>query len=64
MRLERGRKMAKFRVIEGTVWEVEAESLEAAKATYEAYFNGDEGASDKMTEVEGNSHWFNTVEGE
>lgn len=56
--------MAKFRVIEGTVWEVEAESLEAAKATYEAYFNGDEGASDKMTEVEGNSHWFNTVEGE
>jgi hypothetical protein len=50
--------MAKFRVIEGTVWEVEADSLDAAKATYEAYFNGNEEASDSMQEIEGNAHWY------
>jgi hypothetical protein len=54
--------MAKFKVIEGTVWLVEADSLEAAKATYEAHFNGDETASEAMQEVEGSSHWFGQVE--
>ena len=37
--------MATFRVIEGTVWEIEGVgSLEEAKAIYEAHFKGDENA--------------------
>lgn len=52
--------MAKFKVIEGTIWEIEAETVEQAKATYEAYFKGDEVASDLMNEVEGSSYWYGT----
>ena len=50
--------MAKFRVIEGTVWEIEADTQEQAKAFYEGYFNGDENAALQMREIEGSSYWY------
>jgi hypothetical protein len=58
--------VAKFRVIEGTVWEIEGvSSLEEAKAVYEAHFAGDENAIYSMRECAGDSYWYGTevVEG-
>lgn len=58
---EEERRMNTYKVIEGTVWEIQAETLEGAKAIYEAYFNG----SDEelpMQEREGSSYWY--AEGE
>ena len=49
--------MTKFRVIEGTVWEIEADTLEGAKAIYEAHFAG-EGDDLPLYEIEGSAHWF------
>jgi len=51
--------MATFKVIEGTVWEIEAETQEQAKAIYEAHFAG-EGDDLPMREVEGSSYWYGT----
>lgn len=51
--------MATFRVIEGTVWEIEADTKEQAKAIYEAHFAG-EGDDLPMKEVEGSSYWYGT----
>lgn len=51
--------MEKFRVIEGTVWEIEAETLEQAQAIYEAHFNGSEDEL-PMREVEGSAYWYGT----
>ena len=53
--------MATFKVIEGTVWEIEAETAEAAKAIYEAYFNGSEDDL-PIREVEGSAYWYGTKE--
>lgn len=53
--------MAKFRVIEGTVWEIEAETLEQAKAFYEGHFNGDDNDSSPMREVAGDAYWFDSL---
>lgn len=51
--------MAKFKVIEGTVWEIEGiGSLEEAKAIYEAHFNGHENAIYSMKELAGDSYWY------
>jgi hypothetical protein len=50
--------MPKFRVIEGTVWEIEAGTLEAAREVYEAHFRGDDIALYSMREVEGSSYWY------
>lgn len=57
--------MATFKVIEGTVWEIIAESREQAKAIYEAHFAGDENAIYSMRECAGDSYWYGTevVEG-
>jgi hypothetical protein len=53
--------MATFRVIEGTVWEIEAETQEQAKAFYEGYFNGDDTDAIPMREVvSGDSYWYGT----
>lgn len=52
--------MATFKVIEGTVWEIEAETLEEAKATYEAHFAG-EGDDLPMREVAGDAYWFDSL---
>jgi hypothetical protein len=53
--------VAKFRVIEGTVWEIEGVgSLEEAKAIYEAHFAGDENAIYSMRELAGDSYWYGT----
>ena len=49
--------MAKFRVIEGTVWEIEADTQEQAKVIYEAHFSG-EGDDTPMFEVTGDSYWY------
>ena len=49
--------MATYKVIEGTVWQIEAETLEEAQAIYDAHFNGSEDDL-PMREVEGSSHWF------
>lgn len=50
--------MAKFRVIEGTVWEIEADTLEQAKAVYEAYFTAGDGEELVMKEIAGDSYWY------
>lgn len=50
--------MARFRVIEGTVWEIEADTLEQAKAFYEGHFNGEEGDASPMKEIAGDSYWY------
>jgi hypothetical protein len=50
--------MNKFRVIEGTVWEIEADTLEQAKATYEAYFIAGDGEELAIKEIEGSSYWY------
>lgn len=50
--------MATFRVIEGTVWEIEADTIEQAKAYYEGYFNGDDTDAIPMKEVGGDSYWY------
>jgi len=55
--------MAKFKVIEGTVWEIEADTQEQAKAFYEGYFNGDENDALQMREIEGSSYWYGEGEG-
>lgn len=57
--------MPKFKVIEGTVWEISANNEEEAKAIYEAHFAGDENASYAMKELAGDSYWYGTevVEG-
>jgi hypothetical protein len=52
--------VAKFRVIEGTVWEISAGSAEEAKAIYEAHFAGDENAIYSMQELPGDSYWYGT----
>lgn len=52
--------MATFRVIEGTVWEIEAETLEEAKAYYEGYFNNEDSDSLPMKEIAGDSYWYGT----
>jgi hypothetical protein len=52
--------MAKFKVIEGTVWEIEADTLEEAKAFYEGHFNGEESDSLVMKEIEGSAYWYRT----
>lgn len=52
--------MKKFRVIEGTIWEIQAETLEEAQQIYEKYFNeGDDEL--RMQEIEASSHWFGEV---
>jgi predicted enzyme related to lactoylglutathione lyase len=56
--------MAKFRVIEGTVWEIEADTIEQAKAFYEGYFNGQETDALPMNEVRGDSYWYGEGESE
>ena len=50
--------MATFKVIEGTVWEIEADTVEQAKAFYEGHFNGEEQDASPMKEVAGDSYWF------
>jgi hypothetical protein len=55
--------MAKFRVIEGTVWEIEADTQEQAKAFYDGYFNGEEADGLQMREIEGSSYWYGEGEG-
>lgn len=50
--------MATFRVIEGTVWEIEAETLEQAKAYYEGYFNGEDTDALPIKEIAGDSYWY------
>ena len=50
--------MATFKVIEGTVWEIEADTIEQAKAYYEGYFNGDDTDAVPMKEVAGDSYWY------
>lgn len=50
--------MAKYRVIEGTVWEIEADTLEQAKAYYEGYFNGEDSDASPMKEIAGDSYWY------
>jgi hypothetical protein len=50
--------MATFKVIEGTVWEIEADTIEQAKAYYEGYFNGDDTDAIPMKEVAGDSYWY------
>lgn len=53
--------MATFKVIEGTVWEIEADTIEQAKAYYEGYFNGDDTDAIPMREVvSGDSYWYGT----
>jgi hypothetical protein len=54
-------EMNTYKVIEGTVWEIKAGSLEEAKAIYEAHFNG-EGDDLPMSEIEGSNYWY--AEGE
>ena len=54
--------MAKFRVIEGTVWEIEADTQEQAKVIYEAHFSG-EGDDTPMFEIAGDSYWYAEGEG-
>ena len=51
--------MNKFRVIEGTVWEITAPTLEEAQAIYEAYFTG---VYDDlpMEEIEASAYWYGT----
>jgi hypothetical protein len=49
--------MNTFRVIEGTIWDIEAETLEEAQNIYEKHFN-DEGDDLPMFEIECGSHWF------
>lgn len=49
--------MKRFQVIEGTVWEIEAETLEKAQEIYEMHFD-DEGEDLPMFEIECSSHWF------
>lgn len=51
--------METFKVIEGTVWHIEAETLEQAKEIYEAHFNGS-GDDLPMKEVEGSAYWYGT----
>ena len=51
--------METFRVIEGTVWEIQAETIEEAKAIYEKHFAG-EGDDLPMNEIEGSNYWFGT----
>ena len=51
--------MATFKVIEGTVWEIQADTIEEAKAIYEAHFAG-EGDDLPMKEVGGDSYWYGT----
>ena len=51
--------METFKVIEGTVWEIQAETLEEAKAIYEKHFAG-EGDDLPMKEIEGSNYWFGT----
>ena len=53
--------METFRVIEGTVWDIEAETLEQAQDIYEKHFN-DEGEDLPMFEIECGSHWFDDDE--
>lgn len=51
--------MATFKVIEGTVWEIQADTIEQAKAYYEGYFNGDDTDAIPMREVvSGDSYWY------
>ena len=50
--------MATFRVIEGTVWEIEAETLAQAKAYYEGYFNGEDTDALPIKEIAGDSYWY------
>jgi hypothetical protein len=50
--------MATFKVIEGTVWEIEADTIEQAKAYYEGYFKGDDTDAVPMKEVAGDSYWY------
>jgi hypothetical protein len=53
--------MARFKVIEGTVWEIEADTIEQAKAYYEGYFNGDDTDAIPMKEVvAGETYWYGT----
>lgn len=54
--------MPKFRVIEGTVWEVTAGDAETARKVYEDYFKGEEYASDAMQEIEGSAYWYGDEE--
>ena len=56
--------MAMFRVIEGTVWEIEADTIEQAKAFYEGYFNGQDTDALPMNEVRGDSYWYGEGESE
>lgn len=50
-----------YKVIEGSVWEIQAESLEEAKAIYEAYFRGYVGEL-PMREKASDAYWY--AEGE
>lgn len=52
--------MATFKVIEGTVWNIDAPTLEEAKKIYEAHFAGDENAIYSMREGAGDSYWYGT----
>lgn len=52
--------MAKYQVIEGTVWEIEADTIEQAKAYYEGYFNGDDADAIPMKEIAGDAYWYGT----
>lgn len=52
--------MATFKVIEGTVWSIDAPTLEEAKKIYEAHFAGDENAIYSMREEAGDSYWYGT----
>lgn len=50
--------MATFKVIEGTVWNIDAPTLEEAKKIYAAHFAGDENAIYSMREGAANSYWY------
>lgn len=52
--------MATYKVIEGTVWSIDAPTLEEAKKIYEAHFAGDENAIYSMREEAGDSYWYGT----
>lgn len=40
------------------MWEIEADTLEQAKATYEAYFIAGDGEELVMKEIAGDSYWY------
>jgi hypothetical protein len=49
--------METFKVIEGTIWEIQAETLKEAKAIYEKHFAGEDDNL-PMKEIEGSSRWL------